>query len=281
MNLVSLASRYRMPLVALALVLGLSASHAADTAPEGQLSARITISRITGKPFSNQPFSIRAYDSKTHILDVIKTGQLDDAGQAEVVGIPKPGENTSLYVGAGTPNTDVGKLTFSEGEIHANVAFTLPPFTGDPAPDISLQHVFSGKTVKLSDYKGQVVFLDFWATWCGPCQVPMAHNNDLLEKYGDTWKDRAAILAVSIDDTVETVRGHVEKNGWTNVTHLWATEGGVGPESDAWKTYGLTGVPTTLVISADGIVAWRGYPSSNEAETLITRALSGEALSTP
>ena len=47
--------------------------------------------------------------------------------------------------------------------------------------------------------KGQVILLDFWATWCPPCQKPMAHNQHMLETRGAEWGDRVRIISLSAD----------------------------------------------------------------------------------
>lgn len=55
-----------------------------------------------------------------------------------------------------------------------------------------------GKT-ELAHKPGEVLLVDVWATWCGPCQKPMAHNQEMLEKNLDIWKDKVRIVGVSVD----------------------------------------------------------------------------------
>jgi len=56
-----------------------------------------------------------------------------------------------------------------------------------------------GDAVDLVHKEGEVWFIDFWATWCPPCQAPMAHNQSMLEKRKADWGDKLKIIAISID----------------------------------------------------------------------------------
>src|SRR5262245_37814470 len=77
-----------------------------------------------------------------------------------------------------------------------------------PAADFALQDS-TGQTVRLSDYKGKVVLLDFWATWCGPCKV----EEPWLKEFETTYKDRGfAVLGVSMDEEGwKVVKPYIEK----------------------------------------------------------------------
>jgi len=59
--------------------------------------------------------------------------------------------------------------------------------------------VFEEGKTEVKHEAGQVLLLDFWATWCPPCQKPMAHNQDMLEKRGDDWGANVRLLGLSID----------------------------------------------------------------------------------
>jgi thiol-disulfide isomerase/thioredoxin len=72
---------------------------------------------------------------------------------------------------------------------------------------------------------GQVLLLDFWATWCPPCQKPMAHNQSMLEEHGATWGGKVRLIGLSIDQTAEKVKTHVEDKKWTSVEHYHVRNG--------------------------------------------------------
>ena len=56
--------------------------------------------------------------------------------------------------------------------------------------------------VNVQHEEGQVILLDFWATWCPPCQGPMAHNQEMLTKHKADWGDKVRIIGLSIDQDV-------------------------------------------------------------------------------
>jgi len=113
-----------------------------------------------------------------------------------------------------------------------SVDFTLPDLDGNPH--------------KLSDYKGKVVFLNFWATWCKPCEEEMPSMQAL---YKALDKSKFEIVAVSVDkDGPETVRNYAKRFGIT-FTVLHDRRGKIK------ETYKTTGVPETFIIDQNGIVA--------------------------
>ena len=128
---------------------------------------------------------------------------------------------------------------------------------GTMAPEIHFTSLDGNKAMKLSDLRGKVVVLDFWATWCGPCQDPMAALQTLRQEHPD-WKDRVAIVPVSIDDTLDIVLKHVDQRGWTNTFNVWAGKGGW--HSTTAQAFRVTEVPTSYVIDPQGKIAWSGYP---------------------
>ncbi len=117
---------------------------------------------------------------------------------------------------------------------------------GKPAPEISLINM-EGNQINLSDLKGKVVLIDFWASWCGPCR----NNNPRLIKLYQKYHDKGfEILGVSIDNNAQDWKqavneDHLEwiqvddKNGWNASTA---------------KVYNVNAIPSSFLIDKDGII---------------------------
>jgi thiol-disulfide isomerase/thioredoxin len=140
--------------------------------------------------------------------------------------------------------------------------FALPPAAGDFAPNVELQSLGNGTATHLSSLRGKVVCLEFWATWCGPCQPSMAKLNDLCLEQSANWKDRVILVPVSIDDTPERVRSHVMRKGWDRLQHYWAAgDKDKGFDAPAARAFVVSGVPEAVLLGVDGRIVWRGHPS--------------------
>jgi peroxiredoxin len=119
-----------------------------------------------------------------------------------------------------------------------------------PAPDFTLR-TMGGPNVRLAEQRGQVVLVNFWASWCGPCRQEMPHLNRLYDKY------RAAgfqLLAVNIDDDTRAAADLAGKLG-VRFPVLYDTDKKVS------RLYDLTAMPATVLIDRDGNVRYlhRGY----------------------
>jgi peroxiredoxin len=113
------------------------------------------------------------------------------------------------------------------------------------APEFALKDSY-GKVVHLSDYRGKVVLLDFWATWCGPCKIEIPWFMELERKN----KDRGfAVLGVSMDDEGwEVVKPFLDELGVNYRVIL-------GSDSTAQAYGGVDALPTTFLIDREGKIA--------------------------
>ena len=90
---------------------------------------------------------------------------------------------------------------------------------GDFIPIKEVADIWKDEPMNVDHKEGQVMLIDFWATWCPPCQGPMAHNQEMLERRKD-WGDKVRIMGISIDQGTEAVRKHVTAKNWKSVEHL-------------------------------------------------------------
>ena len=110
------------------------------------------------------------------------------------------------------------------------------------APDWQLNDL-NGKTVKFSDFRGKVVILDFWATWCIPCRIEIPHFVALQKQYGDKGLN---VIGVSLDEQgPEIVKKFVKRLG---VTYLIV----IGNQKVVEAYGGVYAIPTTFVIDRQG-----------------------------
>ena len=122
-----------------------------------------------------------------------------------------------------------------------------------------------GSEVKLSDLRGKVVYIDFWATWCRPCIKSMTYSQRLTEKYGE--KD-VVFLYVNMDKNEQVWKNYVTSQGLDG-THLNAKSGGY--LSDIAKLYKVKQLPTFIIIDKNGKIAFNkaGSPGNKVVSKLI------------
>jgi peroxiredoxin len=137
-----------------------------------------------------------------------------------------------------------------------------------PAPDFTLTDAH-GALIKLSDFKGKVVLLNFWARWCGPCKIEIPWFIEFEKMY----RDRGfAVLGVSMDD-----------DGWQAVkpfieVHKVNYRIAIGNDQLAELYGGILSLPTTFIVDRDGRIAavHVGLVSKSKYESEILRLLDGD-----
>ena len=145
-----------------------------------------------------------------------------------------------------------------------------------PAIDFELKDQY-GKTHKLSDYKGKVVFLNFWATWCPPCKMEMPDIQKIYEKYEKQGeKTEVVVLSVVAPNTqdekdVEGIKAFLEENGYTYPVLM--DDGGY-----TFGAYRISSLPTTFMIDKEGNVSGyvQGGLTQEAMESIIEQTITGK-----
>ncbi len=122
---------------------------------------------------------------------------------------------------------------------------------------------WGGGDLKLSDYRGKVVILDFWATWCGPCQRSMPH----IEKVSQSVKGKdVVVLGLCVWDDKEAYAKWVPENSAKYTFQFAFDPAAKSPDSIASKLFKVSGIPTTYIIDKDGKVveAIVGYQDGDD-----------------
>ena len=211
-----------------------------------------------------------SHDGKTQ-TDVLKVDSM--------TGLPK---SLSIVV---TPSEHPGvpaeEIVFTDWKLNAPVDETTFAYTpptdaklyvapmllanGTAAPDFTVQDK-DGKPVKLSDYRGKTVVLDFWATWCGPCQSSLPHTTEMAKKYA---AKNVVVLAVNVWDSKAAFDGWLPKHPEYSALNFAIDPNPDQSKSVASALYGVSGIPTQYVIGPDGkiIKSIIGYePGGHELE---------------
>lgn len=139
---------------------------------------------------------------------------------------------------------------------------------GKAAPDFMLTSL-DGKTMKLSDFHGKAVLLNFWATWCEPCKIEMPWFVDLQKKYE---AQGFTVIGVAMDDSSPSDIADFAKKMGVNYPIL------IGKEAVGDQYGGIPYLPSSFYIDRDGKVVDRvfGLVSKSEIESDIQKAMSGQ-----
>ena len=138
---------------------------------------------------------------------------------------------------------------------------------GSVAPDFSLQNP-EGKILTLSSFKGKVVLVDFWASWCGPCRK---ENPNVVAIYKKHHAKGFEIFGVSLDDDKNKWMKAIDADGliWNHGSDL------KGWESKAAKLYGVDAIPFTLLLDKEGKIVGKGL-RGEELEQKVVEALAAK-----
>jgi len=136
---------------------------------------------------------------------------------------------------------------------------------GKPAPDF-IASTPDGKSFKLSDLRGKVVYIDIWATWCGPCRAEFPYTKDIKKHYKNN--NDIVFLYVSVDEEKETWLKYLKEN--PDFTGVQVNDPG-NFDSAIAKTYKVNGIPRYMIIDRDGKIFSNDAKRPSSGEELIAQ----------
>lgn len=129
------------------------------------------------------------------------------------------------------------------------------PQAGKPAPDFELSSL-EGSPVRLSDFKGHPVLINYWATWCPPCRDELPHIQKRYEQYSPAL----VVLAINAGEDPDTIKNYIDENGFTFPVLL-------DPDWKVESLFGIMAYPTSVFIDDKGIILAR-YVGGMSLDTL-------------
>ncbi|MCS7221273.1 MAG: TlpA family protein disulfide reductase [Anaerolineae bacterium] len=151
--------------------------------------------------------------------------------------------------------------SFAEG--HA-LPTSAPPVAGQPAPDFEMAYP-DGRRMRLSDWRGQPVLINFWATWCGPCRVEIP---ELIKAYEAHRQHGLVILAVNVQESAHQVQPFVDELGLSFPVVL-------DLDGEISRQYQVRSLPSSIFVGRDGLIAarWVGILSPEQLWNHLERIL--------
>jgi thiol-disulfide isomerase/thioredoxin len=165
---------------------------------------------------------------------------------AQLIRGPKGSTVRLTIIPAGEDGFHAREVTFVRGQVKLPWGDGLLLATGTKAPDIQMAEVASKAGERLSNYAGKITVLEFWATWCAPCQSKMAKLQSYPGEY-PAWKTNVVLIAASVDESAEIAAKHLKAKGWDQTHNVWV-------EVAAIRAYHIDAFPTVYVIGRQGKV---------------------------
>lgn len=165
--------------------------------------------------------------------------------------------------------TACGRSDSGEAAPGENADPNMGPFAGKLAPDFTLPTLNGQETVQLSSLRGKKVFLNFWASWCGPCKDEMPDIQEMARKY--EGQILVYPINVTTDDDLENARRFLGSN---SITLQSLTD----PEGSAKSDYRIASLPVSLTIDGSGRVVERrnGIILKDQMESVFQKLLQAE-----
>jgi thiol-disulfide isomerase/thioredoxin len=142
-----------------------------------------------------------------------------------------------------------------------NLSCAQTPFVPFNAPDMAIDQWLTPNPPQKADLIGRPYVIEFWASWCPPCQQSIKHMTELQNRHAG---EGLIIIALAQDSSVDTVRTFISQK---NINYNVAMDSGNG------TLFSVTQIPTVFVVDHRGQVVWRGFPWNAEFDTMVRKVL--------
>ncbi|HEV2320046.1 MAG TPA: TlpA disulfide reductase family protein [Verrucomicrobiae bacterium] len=176
--------------------------------------------------------------------------------------IPRSQYNAYVLANNGA-EIDLSQIPDGTTDVSLGTRTTIPmPKVGETAPEISAKDwVNSKQPLTLAGLRGKVTLMEFWATWCGPCQECIPHLNELQHKYASQKFQLVSLV----------LEGHQTMDPFLSKHQV---EYPIGLDSSSLDDYSITTIPHAFVVDQKGKIIWSGQSASPELDTAVAKALA-------
>ncbi len=143
---------------------------------------------------------------------------------------------------------------------------TYRRFVGKPVPNLKLSSLDGTSAERVGHYRGKVVVLDFWASWCAVCFQPVTHLQALVKEHPE-WAGKVEVISVTVDTDLSGAVDTISKNNWNKTRNLAVA-------LDDLKELGVSVVPVAIVVAKDGTIASMAGPHALDFEREIADQLA-------
>jgi cytochrome c biogenesis protein CcmG, thiol:disulfide interchange protein DsbE len=166
--------------------------------------------------------------------------------------------------------TNVLRLLISAFLAFAFAGNVFAQGAGDKAPEIKISKWMNSTPEFKNNFKGKTVFLEFWATWCGPCKKMIPEINKLVSKFSS---DKVVFVSITQEEA-DKVKPFMEKNEMKACVAL-------DDKGQTNKNYGIKFIPQLFIINPDGIIDYAGHPAEISEEAIIEYLKTGKIAAAP
>lgn len=236
----------------------------------GDCTLSLEVRTAQGAPAAHQPYALYVEVVGEPRLK-IAAGSLDSAGRATITRL-KPDIEYWLYLG--NQKEPVDSIVLRDSGKRFSRTVWLPARVGDPVPDVRAHTLADQSSKSLRAYQGKWLYVEFWATWCGPCREALERTAEELPQIRQAWGDIVTVVAISLDESPETAKAFLEQHRlWGVAEHWWAGEDGA-----VAGALGVHALPRALLIDPAGVIVWRGNPLEQRLYDLLKDARQTRSL---